>query len=80
MMPHVLKEEEEVVKDPVDMLLMTNFKTKIKKLEEWSKQKERERCRIILERVKQEETRGKARRGREKVILPQHIRTKDMRH
>eukprot|EP00826_Nyctotherus_ovalis_P008097 TRINITY_DN12090_c0_g2_i6.p2 TRINITY_DN12090_c0_g2~~TRINITY_DN12090_c0_g2_i6.p2 ORF type:complete len:182 (-),score=71.43 TRINITY_DN12090_c0_g2_i6:44-589(-) len=48
------------------MLLVNNFKGKVKKLEEWSKQTERERCRIILEKVKQEETRGKSRRGREK--------------
>ena len=66
-----MREDEEVERDSFDLLLVTNFKSKIKKLEEWSKQKERERCRLILERVKQEETRGKSRRGREKVNIPQ---------
>lgn len=76
--PRVQREEEEE-RDAVDMLLVNNFKSKVKKLEEWSKQKERERCRMILERVKQEEARGKSRRGREKVMHSQKIRTKDMR-
>lgn len=78
--PHVVREDEEIEKDPFDLLLVTNFKSKVKKLEEWSKQKERERCKIILERVKQEETRGKSRRGREKVMKYKHIRIKDMKH
>jgi len=70
-LPYVMREDEEMERDSFDLLLVTNFKSKIRKLEEWSKQKERERCQLILERVKQEETRGKSRRGREKVNIPQ---------
>ena len=40
----------EDIKDPVDLVLTSNFATKKKKLEDWGDRKEKERSKIFLER------------------------------
>ena len=68
-LPHTNHMQQEINNDPVDLLLTTNIKTQLKNLEEWSKHKEQQRCKILLEKVKQEEPRGKSKRGKEKVCV-----------
>ena len=78
-MPYTKQDCQELRRDPIDMLLVGNLKLKTKKLEDWSKERERERRSILLEQVKQEKTHGKSRRGKEKVLMVSKIRTKDMK-
>ncbi len=64
---HEEGEEETVVeKDPIDMILATNPKERVEKIEAWNKHVEASRRKAVLEKMKQEETRGKPKKGKEK--------------
>ena len=55
-------------KDPFDLLLTLNSRERTQITEEWGRKKEAERRKTMLERMKQEEAHGKARRNKEKVL------------
>lgn len=57
MIPNV---EVELKHDFVDLVLTTNISARKKKLEDWGRRKEKEKCRTILDNIKKNKALGKS--------------------
>lgn len=64
-------------KDHVDLTLVGNMATKQKKLEDWAKVKEKETCRVFLDKVNKEKSQDK--RKHKKVKYKSISRVRDLK-
>jgi hypothetical protein len=62
--------EGEVKKDSVDLLLVNNPKARKRKLEDWGKKKEKERCKVMLDNIKKDKATHKS---KHKKVLENNI-------